>query len=154
VSSLSRILFIELLGGLGDVLIALPAIQAIAQSHPQATLTVLTFAPGGDLLRHHPSIQRVIQIPSGTARRAVEQVLAQNAPFDLIITDTTYDGIVDRVQQSTALHTVTNLWRDPPDDQNVSDRFLHLLLQDGWITLEAFQANQRPHLYLTPPSRP
>jgi len=148
---LSRILFIELLGGLGDVLIALPAMQAIAQSHPHATLTVLTFAPGGELLYHHPDIDRVIQIPTGTARKAVEQVLqqSQNAPYDLIITDTTYDGIADRVQQSNATHTVTNLWRNPPDDQRVSDRFLHLLHADGWITPTALQANLHPRIHLT-----
>jgi len=149
---LSRILFIELLGGLGDVLIALPAMQAIAQSHPHAILTVLTFAPGGELLYHHPDIDRVIQIPSGTARQAVEQVLqqSQNAPYDLIITDTTYDGIAALVQQSTATHTVTNLWRNPPNDQRVSDRFLHLLHADGWITPAALQANPHPQIHLTP----
>lgn len=148
-ATLTRILFIELLGGLGDVLIALPAMQAIAQSHPQAILTVLTFAPGGDLLHHHPLIHRVIQIPKGTARQAVEQVLTHNVPFDLIITDTTYDGIADLVQQSGAAHVVTNLWRNPPDDQKVSDRFLQLLHEDGWITTEAFHSNHHSHIHLT-----
>ena len=42
------ILFVELLGGIGDVLIALPAIQALARSHPDAKLAVLTFAPGAN----------------------------------------------------------------------------------------------------------
>lgn len=46
-----RILFIELLGGIGDLVIALPAIHAVARSHPKAHLTVLTFAPGGEFDR-------------------------------------------------------------------------------------------------------
>ncbi|MBD1909202.1 glycosyltransferase family 9 protein [Leptolyngbya sp. FACHB-16] len=123
--------------------------QAIAQSHPHATLTVLTFAPGGDLLHYHPLIHRVIQIPKGTARHAV-QVLTHNSSFDLIITDTTYDGIADLVQQSGVPHVVTNLWRNPPDHQKVSDRFLQLLHEDGWITPEALNMNQHPRIYLTP----
>ncbi len=40
-----EILFVELLGGLGDVLISLGAIQALARSHPDARLTVLTSRP-------------------------------------------------------------------------------------------------------------
>ena len=55
---MKQVLFIELLGGLGDVLIALPAIQALAASHPQASMTVLTFAPGDVLLLHHPLVHR------------------------------------------------------------------------------------------------
>jgi len=62
---MNRILFIELLGGLGDVLIALPAIQALAATYPQAQMTVLTFAPGDVLLHHHPSIHRVLQAEIG-----------------------------------------------------------------------------------------
>jgi len=41
-----NILFVELLGGIGDVLIALPTIQALGRSHREAVLTVLTFTPG------------------------------------------------------------------------------------------------------------
>ena len=55
-----EILFVELLGGLGDVLIALPAIQALARSHPEAGLTVLTFPPGGELLEQDPLIHWVV----------------------------------------------------------------------------------------------
>ncbi|GAB4372175.1 MAG: hypothetical protein Kow00121_14270 [Elainellaceae cyanobacterium] len=142
-----RILFIELLGGLGDVLIALPAIQALAMSHPQSHLTVLTFAPGGELLHHHPLIQQVIQIPKGTARQAVEQLLQQQT-YDLILTDTTYDGIAELVQQSGAARVVTNLWRNPPPDQLVSDRFLHILHDEGLIGDAAAQL-RHPQIYLT-----
>jgi ADP-heptose:LPS heptosyltransferase len=57
---MQKILFIELLGGLGDVLIALPVIQALGASHPQAQMTVLTFSPGDVLLCHHPLVHRLL----------------------------------------------------------------------------------------------
>src|SRR3712207_6874310 len=47
-ASVREILIVELLGGLGDVLISLQAIQALARSYPKARLTVLTFSPGGE----------------------------------------------------------------------------------------------------------
>jgi len=57
-----KILFVELLGGIGDALIALPAIQALARSHP-AELTVLT-PPGGELLESAPQNTRVVYADS------------------------------------------------------------------------------------------
>jgi len=48
-ADLREILFVELLGGLGDLLIALPAIHRLADSYPGARVRVLTFGPGGQL---------------------------------------------------------------------------------------------------------
>lgn len=59
-----KILFVELLGGIGDALIALPAIQALARSHPAAELTVLTLPPGGELLESAPQNTRVVYADS------------------------------------------------------------------------------------------
>jgi ADP-heptose:LPS heptosyltransferase len=146
-----QILFVELLGGLGDVLIALPAIAAIANSHPQAQLTVLTFAPGSQLLQHHPLIHQVIEVRQGKARQAVDQVLNSQS-FDLIVSDTNYDGIAEAIQNSGAKRTVTNLWRNPPDYQRVGDRFLDILLEEGIITTDAIHPNQ-PLIHLTPSER-
>src|SRR5918911_5649521 len=84
-----EILFVELLGGLGDVLIALPAIQALARSYPKARLTVLTFPPGGELLEGDPLIHKVVHAPRPgparprRAREAVEELLAQRR-WDLV----------------------------------------------------------------------
>ncbi|WP_035994347.1 glycosyltransferase family 9 protein [Leptolyngbya sp. KIOST-1] len=144
---MTRILFIELLGGLGDVLIALPAIQALAASHAPAHTTVLTFAPGDELLAHHPLVQQVWRAAPGQARRAVEPALQTS--FDLIVTDTTYDGIADLVEQSGAGRTVTNLWRSPPGDQLVSDRMVQILQSESLITPEAAQTHRHPRLYLS-----
>src|SRR5215211_1480213 len=82
-ASVREILFVELLGGLGDVLISLGAIQALARSYPEARLTVLTFSPGGELLEADPLIHRVVSAPIPgparlhSAREAVEEMLTR-----------------------------------------------------------------------------
>lgn len=68
-----RILFIELLGGIGDLIIALPAIHALAKSHPAARVTVLTFAPGDQLLQTDPLIDQVVIAPRGEARASLDR---------------------------------------------------------------------------------
>ncbi|MBE9113829.1 glycosyl transferase, partial [Nodosilinea sp. LEGE 07298] len=143
---MTYILFIELLGGLGDVLIALPAIQALAASHAPVHMTVLTFAPGDQLLAHHPLVQQVWRVPPGQAQVAVAKAL--RVPFDLIVTDTTYDGIAELVEHHGTGRTVTNLWRSPPADQLVSDRMLHILQAESLVTAEAAQAHRHPRLHL------
>ena len=122
-----RILFVELLGGFGDLLLALPAIHALARSHPGDELDVLTFSPGDALLRHDPHVSRVLSTSDhtdGAPRRAVEQALA--ASYDLVLTTTTYDGI-------GALCGGPDLWRGSPPDELVDRRFLRLLIADGLV---------------------
>ena len=55
-------LFVELLGGVGDVLISLPPIQALARTYPEARLTVLTLSPGGELLEIDPFIHEAPRV--------------------------------------------------------------------------------------------
>lgn len=147
-----RILFIELLGGIGDVLIALPAIHALGRTYPDAELTVLTFAPGGELLELDPLIAQVVYAPKNQARQSVEQILANNS-FDLIVSDTNYENIAEIIkdyQQRSSYSPVviTNLWRSPPPNQQVSERFLEILRTEGVIAQENVTDNQ-PRLYLT-----
>jgi ADP-heptose:LPS heptosyltransferase len=150
-----EILFVELLGGLGDVLISLQAIQALARSYPQARLTVLTFQPGGELLKGDPLIHKVVQVskPDPTrphrAREAVEEFLARGG-WDLVVSDTSYDGIDSLIRNCGVSYTVANLWRSPPPDERVGKRFLRLLLADGLLWPEAIAP---PRLYLTPEER-
>jgi ADP-heptose:LPS heptosyltransferase len=139
VSSIRRILVVELLGGFGDVLLVLPAVHALALSHPDVPLTVLTFAPGDVLLRHDPFVARVVATSDhadGAPRRAVEAELAQaereGRPYDLVVTTTTYDGIADLCTAHVP-HAVTNLWRSPPADERIDRRFLRLLVADGLV---------------------
>ncbi len=140
-----QILFIELLGGIGDVLIALSAIQALARSDVQAKVTVLTFAPGGSLLETDLLIDRVVYAEKGKVRPAIEQLLEQQK-FDLIVSDTNYDRI-DKLIYDRANRVVTNLWRSPPPNQFVSDRFIEILRSEGLISESAIQP---PYLHFTP----
>uniref|UniRef100_B8HNV6 Glycosyl transferase family 9 n=1 Tax=Cyanothece sp. (strain PCC 7425 / ATCC 29141) TaxID=395961 RepID=B8HNV6_CYAP4 len=135
-ANLQRILFVELLGGIGDLIIALPALQALKRSHPQATLTVLTLAPGGELLLTDPFCDRILYATNGQARSTIETLLSQ-AQFDLIISDTNYEGIDQIIRSSDAAQTLTNLWQKPPADQRVGDRFLDILLHEKLIDSEA-----------------
>ena len=154
-ASVREILFVELLGGLGDVLISLQAIQALARSYPKARVTVLTFSPGGELLEGDPLIHEVVQVtkPDSTrprrAREAVEEMLARGG-WDLVVSDTSYDAIDALIRDCGAPHTVTNLWRSPPPDEHVGERFLRILLVDGLIEPEAISP---PRLHLTPEER-
>jgi len=149
----TSILLVELLGGIGDVLIALSAIQSLSRSHPQAQLTVFTFAPGSELLQTDPLIHRVIAADRYQPHRSLAQLLTNNV-FDLIISDTNYDGIDRMIEQSGTPRTVTNLWRSrsvssgelPPADQFVGDRFLEILLAEGLIQPRSMLP---PRLHLT-----
>lgn len=147
---MQQILFVELLGGLGDVIIALPAIHALKRSHPAAFLTVLTFAPGSKLLDSDPLIDRVLESPPGEARLTLETLLEQEC-FDLIVSDSSYEGMADLIRHSGAKQVITNLWRSPPPDELVSDRFLKILLQEGVITPTAISS--APCLHLTATER-
>ena len=145
-----RILFIELLGGIGDLIIALPAIHALARTYPKAELSVLTFAPGGELLMEDPQVSRVFYADKGDAARAVQAVLdaSHNVPFDLIVSDTNHSGIAEMLgaySRTYETQTVTNLWRNPPDDARVGARFVQLLQRDGIVG----EANPTPHLFVS-----
>ena len=48
---------------LGDVVFALPTIQALRARLPHVRITVVAHAPAHELLSHHPSIDSVIKIP-------------------------------------------------------------------------------------------
>jgi ADP-heptose:LPS heptosyltransferase len=128
-----RILFVELLGGLGDVLISLGAIQALARSCPEACLTLLTFPPGVELLEGDGFIHEIVYAQPGRARDAVEDQLARGG-WDLVVSDTSYDGIDALIRGSGVPRAATNLWRSPPPDERVGERFLSLLLSDGLIS--------------------
>ncbi|PSB67497.1 glycosyltransferase family 9 protein, partial [filamentous cyanobacterium CCP1] len=146
-----RILFVELLGGIGDLVIALPAIRAVARSHPHAHITVLTFTPSGELLEADPYIDRILYAEKGQARQAVETILAQES-FDLIVSDTNYDGIANLIQQSQTQKAITNLWRSPPPNERVSDRFLEILRTEEIISANTEQPRE-PQIHITPTER-
>ncbi len=145
--SIRAILVVELLGGFGDVLLILPAVHALARSHPKAQITVLTFVPGDALLRADPLVHHVVATDDhteGAPRRVVADELGRRS-YDLVVSTTTYDGI-DAVCAAGAPHAVTNLWRSPPADERIDRRFLALLAADGLI--EPGYADVALELYL------
>jgi len=127
---MTRILFVELLGGIGDLLLGLPAIHALARTHTPAHTTVLTFPPAGELLDADPHVQQVVHA-KGSARSAVAAVL--DGTFDLVVSTTCYDGIPALLHARGGARVVTNLWRDPPPDELIDLRFLRLLVADGLV---------------------
>lgn len=137
-----KILFIELLGGIGDVLIALSAIHGLALSYPAAELTVLTFPPGGELLKSDPLIKRVVLAEPAKAKQSVVELLTRET-FDLIVSDTNYDDIDKVIQNSGASQVVTNLWRQPPADELVGDRFVKILQAEGLINPNVIKPAQQ-----------
>ena len=141
---MTDVLFVELLGGFGDLLLALPAVHALARSVPAARVHVATFDPGGELLAHDPHVAAVSTTSdhsAGAPRRFVTELLAAR-PYNLAVTTTTYDGIADLLRAHVPA-TVGDLWRRPPPDELVDERFLRLLVADGLV---------RPDLAQLPPS--
>jgi ADP-heptose:LPS heptosyltransferase len=127
------LLVVELLGGIGDLLLVLPAVHALARAHPAARVRVLTFDAAAPLLAHDPAVAEVVGVRKGTgeARDAVERELARSRP-DLAVSTTRYEGIPELLEAGAG-RAVTDLWRRPPEDELVDLRFLRLLLDDGLI---------------------
>ncbi|MDD7919510.1 glycosyltransferase family 9 protein [Actinomycetospora callitridis] len=130
-----RVLVIDLLGGLGDLIMVLPSVHALAEAHPDAELTVLTHAPGAPLLARDPAVAAVRTAEKHDERAAVEAALADLAP-DLTVTTTRFDGIGDLVDTDAAARgtrAVSNLWRNPPPDELVGERYQRILAAEGAI---------------------
>ena len=130
----TEVLFVELLGGFGDLLLALPAVHALARSTPGARVHVATFDPGGELLARDPLVSAVHTTGDHRdgAPRAFVAGLLDAHRYDLAVTTTTYDGIPDLLQ-SRVPQVAARLWRDPPPDELVDLRFLRLLAADGLV---------------------
>jgi len=141
-----EILVVELLGGIGDTLLALPAVHALARAHPRAAVRVLTFRPGEELLAADPCVAEAVGVAKGpgAARAAVARQLADRRP-DLAVTTTTYDGIPALLAASSR-RAVADLWRSPPPDERVDRRFLRLLAADGLVDPADVDLPLRVHL--------
>jgi ADP-heptose:LPS heptosyltransferase len=128
------ILVVDLLGGLGDLVLALPMIHALAAAYPAAALRVLTHEPGADLLRGDPAVARVLtptHAGPGAEGEAVRAALASRRP-DLAVSTTRYDGIPELLENAAGV-AVTNLWRSPPPDELIDRRYLRILAGEGLI---------------------
>ncbi|KHL01420.1 glycosyltransferase family 9 protein [Sinomonas humi] len=148
-SSFRRILFVDVMGGLGDVVLALPAVHALALSHPEAAVHVLTLEPWHVLLEGDPLIDEVIPLAgrgSEDVQGAAREALARIRP-DLSITTNRRHGLPELLEAAGGV-AVTNLWRSPPPDQRVDERYLELLARDGII--EPHFVGQPPRVAVTP----
>jgi ADP-heptose:LPS heptosyltransferase len=141
----ARILVVDLLGGIGDLVMALPVVHALHRRHPDAQLRVLTHAPGDVLLRHDPAVAAVARAERGRERAAVLAELDRWHP-DLAVTTTRFDGIADAIE-ALVPQSVTNLWRSPPADEPVSKRYLRILAAEDVI--DPRDVDLRPRIVLT-----
>lgn len=138
------ILVIDLLGGLGDLVMVLPVVHALARHNPGARLRVLTHSPGDTLLRADPAVAEISCAERGGERAAVAAELDRRPP-DLVVSTTRYDGIAGEIE-SRGVRCVTNLWRSPPPDLPVTERYLQILAEEGLV---GHGADARPVIHLT-----
>lgn len=127
-----ELLVVELLGGIGDLLIALPAVHALARAHPRATVRVLTFAPGDKLLARDPLVHEAVGVPRGADAAGAVTALLDRVRPDLAVTTTTHSGI-PALLRARVPGVVADLWQHPPPDELVERRFLRLLAASGRI---------------------
>jgi ADP-heptose:LPS heptosyltransferase len=130
-----RTLVVDLLGGLGDLVMVLPSVHALREADPDGELVVLTHAPGAVLLERDPSVTAVRLAGPHAERDAVESALADLTP-DLVVTTTRFDGIGDLVDsdaRARGTRAVSNLWRSPPPDELVGERYQRILAGEGVI---------------------
>jgi len=134
-----QILFVELLGGIGDLILALPAIEAVARSWPGAALDVMTFAPGGELLIGDPRVRTVFFAHRAPAPRNAEVLRADLAAllntrrYDLVVSDTRHSGIPEIIEQSGVSRVVTRLWDAARPDERIAHLFLRRLREEGIV---------------------
>jgi ADP-heptose:LPS heptosyltransferase len=141
------VLVVDLLGGIGDLVMLLPSVHALARRHPDATVRVLTHAPGAALLDADPAVIEVRTAPKGGERAAVVAELERRRP-DLVVSTTRYDGIPAEIERRVR-RSVTDLWRRPPADELVSRRYLRILAEEGLVD----GPYEPPRIYLTDAER-
>ncbi|NMO89203.1 glycosyltransferase family 9 protein [Actinomycetospora sp. TBRC 11914] len=113
----------------------LPSVHALRDADPGGELVVLTHAPGAVLLERDPAVSAVRVSAPHAERAAVGSALADLAP-DLVVTTTRFDGIGDLVDDDAAARgtrAVSNLWRSPPPDELVGERYQRILAAEGVI---------------------
>jgi ADP-heptose:LPS heptosyltransferase len=125
---MADVLVVDLLGGLGDLVMVLPAVHALAGRH--GPVDVLTHAPGDALLAADPAVARVLRAGRGAERAAVEAAL-DDGP-GLVVSTTGHSGIGAAIR-ARAPRSVTNLWRRPPPDQPVARRYVEILAAEGLV---------------------
>jgi len=125
------LLVVDLLGGIGDLVMLLPSLRGLARRHPGAAVRVLTHAPGATLLDPDPDVAEVRAVRKGGERAAVVAELERRPP-DLVVSTTRYDGIAEEIERRVP-RSVTDLWRRPPPDEPVAHRYHRILAAEGLV---------------------
>lgn len=147
VSEARRALFVELLGGIGDLIFTLPALDALSRSQPHLRWDFLTFAPGATLLSADPRVQRVFIARRGQPAAAAGPTPDSQRPFcwhdlaaqlqaqryELIVTDTRHSGIHELIESSDAPWKITQLWKGTGPTEPIARLFLRRLREEGAI---------------------
>ena len=135
----NRTLFVELLGGIGDLIFALPAVDAIKRTYPETVLDVLTFAPGGALLVGDPRVDRVLYAHRGGDHASValmchdvEEALRCGS-YDLVVCDARHSGIHELIEAQPVPWKVTHLWKGAGRDESIPRLFLRRLREEQVI---------------------
>ena len=131
VADVAEVLVVDLLGGIGDLVMVLPSLRGLARRHPRAAVRVLTHAPGATLLDPDPDVAEVRAVRKGTERAAVVAELERRPP-DLVVSTTRYDGIAEEIERRVP-GSVTDLWRRPPPDEPVARRYHRILTAEGLV---------------------
>ena len=131
VAGVADVLVVDLLGGIGDLVMVLPSLRGLARRHPRAAVRVLTHAPGATLLDPDPDVAEVRAVRKGTERAAVVAELERRPP-DLVVSTTRYDGIAEEIERRVS-RSVTDLWRRPPPDEPVARRYHRILTAEGLV---------------------
>lgn len=148
-----RILFVELLGGIGDLIFALPAIDALKRSHRLAALDVLTFAPGGELLVGDPRVRQVFfarRVSGEGSEKAVRddlRAVLDACPYDLIISDARHSGIHEMIDAAAVGQKITQLWSGAGRDEPIAKMYLRRLREEGVIDDAALDSSA--HVFVT-----
>ncbi len=152
---MSRALFVELLGGIGDVVFILPALDALRRANPDTTWDVLTFSPGHELLDGDPRVATTYIASRGDdpvgpdehpgCWHDLARILSESC-YDLVVTDTRHSGIHDLIESCSARRVVTQLWRDARPDEPIASLFLRRLWEECLIGRPVGDGRPRLHL--------
>jgi len=80
-----RVLFIAE-DAIGDTILTLPAIRAVAEGHPDTVVDVVTWSGAAEILQHAPYVRRTIVFPRYDRRRLRPAIaIRQRGPYDVVI---------------------------------------------------------------------
>lgn len=142
------ILVVDTMGGLGDLVLALPMLRRIALSDPEAQVHVVTTAPWHVLLQRDPLLASITPVAGRDEASTVATVRAalDRLHPDVAVTTSRLHGLPALLQAAVPL-AVTDLWRGPSADEPVDRRYVRLLTEEGLI--DATREVEHPLIALT-----